>query len=113
MAKFVAVNIDWDVDMDEVFETLDTMTTEQAAEALGVPKETYSNMHTEERHDYAYDVFHHRPAMLDEFLGLPDKVEIPEEFGIDSTQADCSDVTDWLSDEYGYCINGYDVVEAI
>ena len=98
----VAFNIDWDVDMDEVYENLDDMAFEKAAEALEIPADRYANMTTGERHDYAYDRFRHCPALLDEFLGLPDKVTLPDEVTDD-------DAADWLSDTYGYCINSFEI----
>lgn len=102
----VAINIQWDVDYDEVYEVLDEMTCEKASEKLGISKERYANMATGERHDYAYNVFRHSPAMLDDFFDLPDEIEIPEEI------VDEEDVSDWLSDEYGFCHRGFELVEA-
>lgn len=99
----IAYNIQWSIDMDEVYERLDSMPAEKAAEALGVHFYTYANMTTEERHDYAYDKFHHCPAELDEFIGLPEVVEIPENL------ADDEDISDWLSDKFGYCHGGFEL----
>lgn len=96
-----ATNIKWDIDIEEAYELLDNMTAEQAAKALEIPKDMYANMTTEERHDYAYDAFHHNRVSLEEFVGLPDEVEIPE--GL----TDDEDISDWLSDEYGYCHEGF------
>ena len=70
-----ATNIQWDIDMDEVYEVLDEMTAKNAAEALDLPYDRYANMTTGERHDYAYDYFRHRPGALDEFMGLPKEVD--------------------------------------
>lgn len=106
-----AVNIDWVIDVDEALERLDEMTYQTAAEKLSISADTYANMSTSERHDYACDVWHHDPAELEEFMELPDEVEIPSEIDSDV----CGDayeqvVTDWLADTYGYYINGYDLV---
>jgi hypothetical protein len=98
-------NIQWDIDFDEVYERLDNMEYTTAAKAIGVPAERYANMTTEERHDYAYDKFHHCPAELDEFVGLPLEIEIPEEL------TDDEDISDWLSDEFGYCHEGFELKE--
>ena len=87
--------------MDEVYEKLDEMTAEKAAEALDISCERYANMTTNERHAYAYDRFHHHFADLYDFLGLPEEVEIPKEL------TDEEDISDWLSDEYGYCHEGF------
>jgi hypothetical protein len=105
MIKMKIANIQWDIDMEEVYERLDDMTVEAAAEALEIPVKTYANMTTEERHDYAYDKFHHCPAELEEFVGLPLEIEIPEEL------TDDEDISDWLSDEYGYCHKGFELTE--
>lgn len=115
--RIVACNIDWDVDAEEIYDVLDNSTIEQAAEMLEISPERYANMTTEERHDYAYDKIHHNRLDAAEMLSLPDEVEIPEDvlehYGIVSKDDDMSDITDWLSDKYGYCINGYEVKDAI
>ena len=113
MSKFIAHNIDWDVDIEEIYDLLDDSTTAKAAELLEISPERYAAMTTEERHDYAYDKVHHNRLDAAEMIGLPDEVEIPEDvleyYEISSIDDDMSDITDWLSDEYGYCINGYEV----
>lgn len=96
-----ALNINWEIDFDEIYEKLDEMTAEKAAKALEISEEKYANMSTEERHDYAYDYFRHRIRAMEEFVGLPEEVEIPE--GI----TDEEDITNYLSDEFGYLIRGY------
>lgn len=96
-----AVEIQWDFDMDEVYERLDYMKPIEAARFLGVPFDRYERMTTEERHDYAYDVFRHCPGLLDEFMGLPDAITVPE------GMTDPEDISDWLSDEYGFCHEGF------
>lgn len=102
-----ATNIEWDVSDEELLTVLDAMTAETAAEKLGIPKDTYANMTTEERHDWALDAFHHNSTSRSEFVGLPDDVELPE--GAEEWEDD--EITDYLSDEYGYFINGYDIPE--
>lgn len=113
--RIIAYNIDWDVDMDEIYELLDNSTVEKAAELLEISPERYAAMTTEERHDYAYDKVHHNRLAAAEMVGLPDEVEIPEDileyYEITSVDDDMSDITDWLSDKYGYCIYGYEVKE--
>ena len=101
-----AYNINWSIDYDEVYEKLDDMTVDKAAAALEIPKGRYANMSTEERHDYAYDFFRHDPGALDEFLELPSEVEIPKDI---EDLSDDNVITDWLSDTFGYCIEGYDL----
>ena len=109
-----AVNILWDIDEDEAIEKLDSMKAEDAAAALEVPKDAYTNMSSEERHDYAYDYFHHRNGALAEFLELPVEVEIPHEIADDPEYKDnpdwmSEDIANWLSDTYGYCHEGFEL----
>ena len=97
-----AVNIDWDVDYDEVYEKLDEMTVSNAAKVLELPEQTYANMSTSERHDYAYDKFRHSPGSLYDFMELPEEVVLPKEIVEE-------DAADYLSDTYGYCINSLSI----
>ena len=101
----IAKEIQWDFDYDEVYERLDNMKPENAVEFLGIPLYKYHRMTTKEKHDYAYDSFRHCPALLDEFMGLPDTIPIPE--GL----TDPEDISDWLSDEYGFCHEGFELAD--
>ena len=94
-------SIDWDIDISEAQNTLLEMSVEKAVEVLGVSTRQYANMTTEERLDYVYDLQHHSPASLQEFINLPDEVEIP------NGNWDDDSITEYLADQYGYCINGY------
>ena len=96
-----ATEIQWDFDMDDIYERIDEMKPTEAAESLGIPFDHYERMTTEERHDYAYDAFRHCPGMLDDFMGLPYEIEIPKEL------TDTEDISDWLSDTYGFCHKGF------
>ncbi len=111
-----AFDILWNVDTEEGIEKLDNMTSEEAAKALGIPTEAYNNMSSSERHDYAFDLWHHSPATLLEFMGVPDMVEIPAEIADDPEYSspemkgaliEC--ISDWLSDEYGFCHEGFEI----
>lgn len=97
-----ATDIKWDVDIDEGFDKLDEMPSDIAAEYLGVPKETYANMTTSERHDYAYDVWRHNRKSLSEFVGAPNEVTLPS-----NVLWDEDSISEYLSDEYGWCHEGF------
>ena len=107
-----AINIEWSVDIDEMYELFDEMTANKAAKLLEMPVDTYTNMTTEERHDYIYDMFRHCPGWVYDVLNLPEIVEIPEGL-FKGPDWDNDDVIDWLSDKYGYCIESADVVASI
>lgn len=102
----VAYDIQWDVDMDEIFEKFDDMSAEKAAEVLVCPKRVYANMNDGERHDLIYDRFHHNMLDAAEFVGLPNEVALPKEL------INEEDISNYLSDEYGYYHEGYSLKEA-
>ena len=101
MAKLIAKDVQWDIDIDEVNDYLDEISEEKAAELLELPISKYHNMTEEERHDYAYDCIHHNRLRAAEIMGVPEDVEIPE------GMYDPEDISDWLSDEYGWCHEGF------
>ena len=96
-----AYDIEWDFDEDQIFERIDETESEEMAEIIGISVEKYESLTQEERYDWAYDKFRHCPALLDEFMGLPDEVDIPLEL------VDDEDISNWLSDEYGFCHEGF------
>lgn len=100
-----AVNIQWSYDEQEPFEAIEEMSADEASELLGIPFKTYANMTTAERYDYVADVIRHCPAVADEILSLPDKVTIPEAL------TDDGDIADWISDTFGFCIEGFQIEE--
>ena len=85
-----AIDIICDIDAEDIYGVLDEMNVYKAAEALGIPTLTYANMTTEERHNYAK-----------ELMNLPDTVEIPD------GMTDVDEISEWLSDEYGFCHRGF------
>lgn len=99
-----AVNIKWDIDIEDVIEKLDNMTAENAAEALDIPYQEYVNMSTSEIHDYAYDVFERSQSIIADIMGLPEEVDIPED-------VDEEDIEDYISDEVGYTFSEYELCE--
>lgn len=77
------------------------MTDEQAAEALELDEDKYALMDISVRLELASYRWYHSPDSLREFMNLPDKVEIPA----DLTNKD--DISDWLSEEFGFCLDGF------
>lgn len=103
MAQLIAKDVQWDINVSDVNEYLDEISEEKAARLLELPVRIYHNMTEENRHDYAYDCIHHNKLRAAEILGVPEDVAIPE--GI----YDPEDISDWLSDEYGYCHEGFSI----
>ena len=93
-----AYDIEWEVSDFEILEKLDEMTTEGAAEILGLFPQTYENMTDEERHDTALEYFHRRhKSCRADFVGLPSEVELDDIFNSLSKE----DAIDWLEQQYG------------
>ena len=104
LKRRAAVNIDWDVDLDEAIEKLQSLSVESQAELFSC-KEWYLKATPDQRTGMAESYFNHCPAFVAELMELPDEVEIPDDLVEDE------DVTNWLSDTYGFCINGWDLEE--
>ena len=99
-----AINIEWDVDFDDVYDLLFD-SDRMSAEFFDVPLSYWQNMTREEIADYAYDYFRKSPSAKAEFLGLPTEVDIPSEL----SDASDDEITDYICDEVGFCCLGYDI----
>lgn len=104
-------NIKWDVDIDDALEKLSEMSYEDAAAVLGFSARDYANMSTQEREGFAYDLWNGSPSSMWEFMELPAEVEVPDEVLNDYEEMGDEAITDWLSDEYGFCVENYDLSE--
>ena len=103
----IATNVKWDVDEEDIENGLLEMSTEYIAKILDLSVDDCINKSPNDIYEYTIDLFHHCPAKLDDFLlyayDIPAKIEIPECFACD----DIEEISDWLSDEYGFCHNGF------
>ena len=98
-----AFNIQWVIDFDEVYDLFDSMDDKQAAEKLGLSEKDYIKLFKEDRDSLIYEKYRKRQGELEQLVGLPNEVELPAEITTDE------DATEWLSSEYGYFINGYEL----
>ena len=87
-----AYDIKWDVNILDVYEHLDSISTENAAAKLGIPLAEYKKMELKDRYDYVYRHLNYSEKV--KFLGLPTEVEVPAHL------TDVSDIADWLSEKY-------------
>ncbi len=110
-------DIFWDYDISELMDLLEDISEEKAAHGMELPLETYKNMTYEERLDYLQDMLRHNEVsdyMLSEVLNMPSTVVIPKE--VVKEAIECQDdeiISDWLSDEYGYCHEGFTLSEEL
>jgi len=70
MAKMVALNIDWDIDMDEAFEKVDGTAVENISLIFNISVEKYNSLSINEKHDLVLDKFRHCPGLLYDFMEL-------------------------------------------
>lgn len=110
-----AVGIHWDVDFEDIADTMSDMTYERGAEILGISADKYRAMTEEEQEEYLYQCVHHNGqinySLVAEIMGLPEEIEIPEEECLydDEGVLDNDHIVDWLSDEYEFVVEGLDI----
>lgn len=93
-------NIEWDIDIDDVLETIGEMTVKEVAEVLGLPEDTYANMNNSERNDCIYGMFERSPEAKADLLCLPSEADIPD---------DTEEIADYLSDKYAFCVISFEI----
>lgn len=104
--KMKAINIEWSIDMDQVFEKLGELEECEVAKIIKFSPEIFSKMGTAERRDHISSYFHHCPGALYDFLELPEEIEI--DYGIAE-----EDACPYLETSYGYSINMLKIVDTV
>ena len=117
----IVKNIKWDVDTEDILEKIDTMSTDELADIVGVSVDYFENMDEEEQKDYVLDYVYHTPNVYADFLEdvfeLPKEVELPESF-VHHLEQDyakgysvnyAEEISDWLSDRFDFCHDGFEL----
>lgn len=101
----VVSNIKWNVTLDEISELINTQQVSSGviARLLDVPYSLYKSLSLAERCESVRDAIHHNRIDAAVLVELPDKIEIPAEIGDNE-----ENIANWISDEFGYCIEGFD-----
>lgn len=100
-----AVNILWDVDVCDILDSLDNMYPSDGAKTLNLQPEVYEKMTDAVLEDYIQDLLDNDQLDLNKIMNLPDEIEIPENI------TDMDEISDYLSDQTGYCHKGFDILE--
>ena len=114
--KITAYNIKWDIDKDDALATFDEMSIKKKAEYLDLSVNKFKQLSKEEIEkkldDKWYDVWKEEYDFSD-IMGLPKDVLLPDRVAEDYRQQDYDDdvITDYLSDEYNWCVKGYDIFD--
>lgn len=106
-----AINIKWDIDIDDVMHALDEMSNRKASEILLCPYKEWTNMAYQDQRKYVEYALQNEQSILNNIMELPDSVVIPK-FVYESCSDVYDEVSDWLSDEYGFCHAGFELVKS-
>lgn len=98
-----AVDIEWDIDINEALEKIHRMPVAEQAKTIEMNPLHYERLSIEHRDDHIRDYYHHRPGALLDLMGLPNEVELPE------AMTDTEDIANYLSDHYGFCHRGFEL----
>ena len=106
-----AVNIKWDVDIDDAVEYFCDVAENDpagASEAIHIPYEIFIDMTWDEKEKAARNYFQSNPAKMAEFLGIPDEISIP-----DSVKPEKEDdaISNYITEVTGYCHKGFIVIK--
>lgn len=97
----LASDIMWDVDMDSVMEQLHDTPDEIAAAAIGQDAKSFAALSRDEKEKAVRTAFEADHKKLNAFCDLPDEVTVPD------GMTDEDEISDWLSDTYGFCHLGF------
>lgn len=97
----MTIFVDWSIEPDELREAFAGYTELAGAHLLKTDLEVYQEMSEEERFDKLEWMIRHNILSAAEIVGVSDTVDVPVE------TMDPDDITEWLSDTYGYFVNGW------
>lgn len=103
-----AYNIQWDVNLDDFLETLREMSNKDAAKSLKIKTSEYKKMSEADIREKAREKFNTSKTSIAEFMGLPSEIEIP-----DCISHDDETISEWLSDTYEFCHNGFELTAVL
>lgn len=98
-----AINIKWNISINEAIQELKEKSINEAAKALNISETRYAGMNTEERKRYTYEAFSKSSAELNELFNLPDEVSFPPTIKEDN-------IEEWLYDDYGFEVKSYELI---
>lgn len=105
-------NIKWDIDLDDAFEVFrQNLTIEEQADMLDIPINDYKKLSIDEIEDtFFYKARHNCFDIADSLYNLPTNINVPQEFinKAENRQELAEYMTEYISNEYGFCIEGYD-----
>lgn len=105
-------NIEWDIDLNDAFEDFrQNLMIEEQANMLNIPINDYKKLSIDEIEDTFFDnARHNRFDIASSLYNLPANIDVPQEFINEAgdRQELAEYMTEYISNEYGFCIEGYD-----
>lgn len=101
VVPYIVYDIDWNIEPDNAIWYLMRMPNKEAADILDIPVDDWKVMDEFEKEDFALEVFNDDPDRMMDVVDLPVEVELPIDIDPDEDA-----IIDWLSDTYGFLING-------
>ena len=102
----IAKNIKWDIDKHDATEfLLDSFTVKEIADFLKIDEQKLNNLSDDDLYDKVTEELENKPEHYNELYDLPDSVEIPEDL------TDEDDITEWLTNQYEFCVKSYNLEE--
>lgn len=117
-----AANIQWDVDTGDFLDAITSMESTKAAAILCMPVECYDDMSCEQLQQYINESWKKDSRTMAELMGLPSEVtienpcagknkECASDMCFRQSHDDLSEwVSDYLSDTYGFCHKGFELI---
>ena len=96
------VNIDWDIGVESITEAFESKTISEIARSIDIPLDKAVAMTIEELQNYVFNVCYDNKYAANKFVGLPDSVDIDEDTWSEE------DITNYLSDTFEFCVNGWE-----
>ena len=97
----MTILVDWFVEPEELYEVFDMYSEREAANLLKIDLEIFQELTEEEWHNELDNQVRHRFLSAAKIVGLEEAVDVPVE------DMDPDDITEWLSNTYGYLVNGW------
>lgn len=100
------VSVFWNVSREEIdeFVSFETKSHLEVANILGVDYEKYMELNIEDKVDYILRCIRRCPSIIDNLFDLPEEITVPE-----CVEED--EIGEWLSDEFGFYHDGFEIVE--
>lgn len=96
-------NIDWDIDVNESTDyLLENYSDKEICKLLGYKTSEFKDIGNDIKYAMICNKLHHMPGIMEDIYNLPSEVEIE-----DNLFEDDQDITDYLTEEYGFCINSW------